>query len=83
LPFDDERLEDARFRFEAERLRAPEEDALAAPDERRRLPEDEPLLRLDPRLRPPDELFSLRDDFFSPSSITPRQEPVSSSSIST
>src|SRR5215211_4665787 len=79
LPLDEPRLEDPRFLLDADWPRDPEDDALELPDDDAfEPPEDE-------RLRPPEEERCLRDDFdfFSPSSITPRQDPLSSSSIST
>ena len=75
LPFDEllPRLDELLLRLDVERLREPEDDAFEPPDDdfdRR----DEELLRreLD------DELLRF---FTSPSSMTPRQAPVSSSSI--
>jgi hypothetical protein len=91
-PFDEllRRLDDAR-------LRAPEDDALDPPEDDLEREADfarPPADDLPPRLGPAED-FALRDEelrlreldeerllLTSPSSITPRQDPVSSSSIS-
>ena len=76
LPFDE------RLRLEAERLRELDAELFDRP-------EDEPLLRELPLLRLRELELPLRDRdverffFTSPSSIVPRQEPLSSSSIVT
>jgi len=83
LPFDE-----PLPRLDAERLREPEEDAFELPEDdlERPLDDDFPLPP-----RPDPEDFDRRDDALlrplldvdltSPSSITPRQDPVSSSCI--
>src|SRR5215211_7282314 len=97
LPPEDERPlpddERPRLLLEERPLRPPEELPLRPPEEERGRPRDDDerlpprdevarARRDDERLRPPDEPAE-REDFTSPSSITPRHAPVSSSSIST
>ena len=86
LPF-----EELLLRLDAERLRDPEDDAFEPPDDDFERPLDDDL-PLPPR--PDDEDLDRRDEellrreleaellrFTSPSSMTPRQAPVSSSCI--
>jgi hypothetical protein len=89
-------FEELLLRLDDEPPRAPEDDAFVPPDEDLERPPDELPLRLRPeaedfdlpddelRLRALDDDLRLRDERFltSPSSMTPRQDPVSSSSIS-
>jgi hypothetical protein len=71
LPLEDPLLEELpRLLLEAERFEAPDDDAFERLDEERLPPLDDGFL------------FWREVDFFSPSSTVPRQEPVSSSSIS-
>ena len=78
LPFEELRDEDFRLRLPDDELRALDELLRAADDEDLRPPDDDDL-------RPPREPEDLPlpgDDLTSASSMTPRQAPVSSSSIS-
>jgi hypothetical protein len=91
-PFDEPllRLDDARLREPEDDALDPDEDDLEREADFLRPPDDEPPPRV-----PPEDDFDLRDEearlraldeerlrFTSPSSITPRQDPVSSCSIS-